>query len=148
MKTFLLLLILFLSFSCKKENIYVNNFISINNSELWLKVTGPVENLDISFTSQNIKNQERSYTVKYLSGVFTPLVKQVKDNKDGGYWTLVHLALDKSDEIVVFHNNKKYKTRGFYLGEKRFMEIVLTFNGELGVTDYDISQIEKIIYIE
>lgn len=141
-KIFLLFLILLFLMSCKKEIIYMNN------TELWLKVGAGIDKLELSFVGIDTKDKQHSYVVKYLNNIVTPTIKQITDNKDGKIWVLVHTSLEKSDEIVITYNNKEYKTRGFYLGERRFLEIVLTLSGEVNVNDNDISIIDKIIYIE
>lgn len=144
-KIFLFLFLSSLFFSCKKEN------IETNNTELWIKVSSSIESLNISFAGINTKGKQHSYNVEYLNGVFTPTIKQVRDDRDGGVWFLVYTSLEKSDEVVVTYNNKEYKTRGFYLGERRFMEIVLstpTVNGEINTVDYDITQINRTVWVE
>ena len=141
-KLFLFLFLASLLFSCKKE------ILRTNNTELWLKVGSSIENLDISFVGIDTKNKHHPYDVKYSNGVFTPIIKQVNDNIDGGVWALVNVSQNQSDEIVVSYNGKTYKTRGFYLGERRFIEIVLTLNGDVNIHDSDISIIDRIIYVE
>jgi hypothetical protein len=141
-KIFLFLFFIVLFFSCKKE------IIKTNNTELWLKVGESIENLDISFVGTDTKNKHHDYDVKYANGVFVPSVKQVKDNLDEGFWTLVHVSQNESDEIVVSCNGQNYKTRGFYLGERRFMEIQITLSGDVNINDYDISMIDRVIYVE
>jgi len=89
-----------------------------------------------------------TYAVNYVKGVFTPTIKQVNDNKEGGIWTLVYFSLEESDGITFSYNGKEFKTRGFFRGERRFIEVLLTPKGDLSGTDYDISQIDRIIYID
>lgn len=141
-KLFLLFLPFLFLMSCKKEIIYMNN------TELWLKVGAGIDKLELSFVGIDTKDKHHSYVVKYLNGVVTPTIKLVKDNKDGNMWVLVHTSLEKLDEIVVTYNNKSYKISGLYLEERRFVELLLTVSGELGFTDYDVSMIDKIIYVE
>jgi hypothetical protein len=141
-KLFLFLFLISLFFSCKKES------IRTNNNELWLKAGDSIENLDISFVGIDTKNKHHPYDVKYSKGVFTPIVRQVNDNIDGGVWALVNVSQNQSDEIVVSCNGKTYKTRGFHFGERRFIKIVLTLNGCVNVIDYDITMIDETIYVE
>lgn len=141
-KLFLFLFLISLFFSCKKESIRTNNI------ELWLKAGSSIENLDISFVGIDTKNEQHPYDVKYSKGVFTPIVRQVNDSIDGGVWALVNVSQNQSDEIVVSYNGETYKTRGFHFGEKRFIKIVLTLNGDVNINDCDISIIDKTIYVE
>ena len=142
-KFFLFLLLVSLFFSCKKE------IIRTNNTELWVKVGAGIDNLEFSFVGIDTKNKHHSYDVKYSNGVFTPSsIKQVNDNRDGGAWSLINVSQNQSDEIVVSYKGKIYKTRGFYLGERRFIEIVLTLNGDVNISDNDISMIDRTIYVE
>jgi hypothetical protein len=141
-KIFLFLVLISLFFSCKKE------IIRTNNTELWFKAGNSIESLDISFVGMDTNGKKHSYNVKYSNSVFNPNIKQVKDNIGGGVWTLVNVSQMESDEIIVTYNGKIYKTRGFYLGERRFMEVVLTLSGDVNVNDCDISTIDRIIYVE
>lgn len=144
MKKSFLFLILFslVLFSCKKEKIYTNN------SELWLKVDSSIESLDISFNRIDTKGKSLTFSVNYNNGIFTPVIKEVKELRDGKNWNLVYSGLDKSNEIIVSYNGKEYKTRGFYLGERRCLEISLVLSGDIDITDYDISMIDQEIYVE
>lgn len=141
-KIFQFLFLISLLFSCQKETII------ISKTELWIKVGSSIENLDISFIGTDIQNIEHLYDVKYSDGVFTPSIKQAIDNVDGGAWFLVYSSLEKSDEIVVTYNNKAYITRGFYFGERRFMEIISTLNGDGNINEYDITIIDRVIFVK
>ena len=141
-KTFLFLLFISLFFSCKKE------IILANNTELWVKVGAGIDKLEISYYAVDTKNKCHFYDVKYSNGVYSPTIKQVRDNRDGGVWTLVNVSQNRSDEIMVSYNGKVYLTRGFYFGERRFLEIVLTLGGEVIINDNDISITDQVIYVE
>jgi archaellin len=141
-KLFLFLLFISLFFSCKKE------IILAKNTELWVKVGAGIDKLELSFVAIDTKNKQHFYDVKYSNGVFNSAIKQVRDNRDGGVWTLVNVSQNQSHEIMVSYNGKTYLTRGFYFGERRFLEIVLTLGGKVIINDNDISITDQEIYVE
>jgi len=146
-RIFLFLTIMIFFFSCKKESVETNN-----NSELWLKVDNSIGSLNVSFVGTNAKNEQHSYVVYYKNGIFSSTIKQAKD-KDGKDWVLVNSSSEKCAEIVVTckdndnNKDKEHKTRGFNPGEKRFIEVVLALDGSFNVIDYDITMIDKTIFV-
>ncbi|MDA3802638.1 MAG: hypothetical protein PF488_01930 [Patescibacteria group bacterium] len=143
MKKFLIIFLIGITtLSCKKE------MTRINNTELWLKVDSSIEELDISFIGIDKKDRDCPYDIKYLNGIYTPnSIKKI--HGDGPEpWELIHVSQNYSEEIVVTYKNKDYKTRGFYLGERRFMEIIIPLSGEIVIQEVDISMIDRLIYVE
>ena len=138
MKKILVICIIAMLFSCKKETVITNN------SELWVKLGASIEKIEISFIGVDNKNRHYYLDFKYANNVFVPNIKQVDYN---GKWTLLNVSQFHCDGLAVHYNNKIYKTRGFYLGERRFVEIDLTVGGEISVTDTDISILDRTVYV-
>lgn len=141
-KIFLFLFLFLILFSCKKE------VFKTNNTELWLKVGSSIEKLDITFDGIDHKNKHHCFDVKYENGVFDPTIKELNYTLEEGLWTLVHVSQLESDEIIVSYKGENYKTRGFYLGERRFMEIETSSGGEINFNDCDIDMIDRLIFVE
>ena len=144
MKNQICLFILLLLFSCKKDDA-----VGISSdTELWIRVDNSIESVDVAFIGKNAKGTPSSHVINYNNGVFTSSLKSANDTRDGGTWTLVFVSSEKSDEIEITCKNKKYRIRGFSCNERRFVQIVNSFNGSVSIQDHDISIIEKIILVD
>ncbi len=124
--------------SCKKTEVNINT----GSSELWVKVAPSVENLEIKFTSTDMNNSNIESSISYKDSKFSTNLVSFSN------WTKVHEAFDKVDYINVTYNGKVYQVKGYGFGEKRLLEVQVTFGGDVLIIDHDISIIDVIIYVQ
>lgn len=142
-KILFLFLLSFLLCSCESDlNIFKEKY---RDSELWFTVDNKIDNLDITFETKSEKGKTELCKVLYRDKKLLPCYGHFTSAKDGKNWSLVCYGQKVSGDISITYNGKNYKTRGFNLGERRYIEVVLTYEGGINIINYDITQIEKIV---
>ena len=147
MKLLCLVLVIFIVFSCKKNDPPTDS----GSSQLWIKVDQAIPDFNITLKCTDINGTKKDYTVAYTDKNFDPNLKTItdKDNSNSSSWILVYDDFDRTDEISLqLKDGKIIKAKGFDYKEKRLIEVVSGVNGSYSVVDKDISIIEKIIYVE
>jgi hypothetical protein len=148
MKTNLLCLVLviFLGFSCKKNDTNADS----GSSQLWIKVDSAVPDFSITLKCLDINGTKKDYTVAYTDKKFDPNLKTITvvDNGNSDTWVLVYKDFDRADEIdLQTKDGIEHKAKGFEHKEKRLVEVISSVSGSFSVVDRDISIIEKLIWV-
>ncbi|MDP4292024.1 MAG: hypothetical protein Q8908_13155 [Bacteroidota bacterium] len=144
-KILFLSIIVLLFFSCKKA---ANNHPG--SSQLWVKVSDSVPDLNINFNRKGFGTRKSDYSVSYLGKVFHPNLWTFTDVRNNDKWVLVYKSYEGTDDLSVqlVGNGNVYLAQGLVPGEKRGIEIKVNSGGSVYVEDKDISIITQIINIE
>ncbi len=143
---FVVFLSLFVFSSCQKQEVEVNIKFT-GSTELWLKVSPLIDNLEVKFVGYNASSQKMEHTITYANKVFVPNLGTMKKDNELTSWTQVYGGSELSNKIIIVYKNV-YEIRGFSFGEKRMAEIILNLNGSLTVVDHDIDIINHTVIIE